>query len=157
MKILALTLLAFVLISCDAKEESQAQPKTSDDIIHSLYIQTKEGDKVSFKIELALTPEQQAKGLMNRTELPEKNGMLFVFGNEAERYFWMKNTLIRLDMIFIRKDGTINSIKSNALPNDMTSVPSNGPVSAVLEINGGEAAKYGIKAGDVVHHTIFMN
>ncbi len=117
-----------------------------------------DGVPQDFNVELALTPAAQQQGLMFRKQMDENHGMLFVFpGDETERAFWMKNTLIPLDMIFIRKDGTIHHIHENAVPEDLTSVPSNGPVMAVLELNGGVSAKRGLKPGDVVHHTVFGN
>lgn len=108
-----------------------------------------------FKVELALTPEQQEMGLMHRESMPEDSGMLFVFGDEKERAFYMKNTLIPLDMIFIKKNGVIGYIHENAIPHDLTSILSNGKAYAVLEINGGVSSKRGIKAGDVVKGSYF--
>jgi uncharacterized membrane protein (UPF0127 family) len=105
----------------------------------------------TFHVELALGPLDQLRGLMERTSLPADEGMLFVFPDEQPRSFWMKDTLIPLDMIFIRQDGTIGHIHANAAPNDMTSIPSQGPAMAVLELNGGTAAKLGIKPGDKVY------
>ncbi len=115
------------------------------------------GNRHNFKVELALTPREQAKGLMNRAAMAEDAGMLFYFGKEAPRSFWMKNTLISLDIIFIRADGVISTIHHNAKPLDLTSLPSQGPAAAALEIGGGMAEKLGIKEGDVVHHMFFGN
>ena len=110
---------------------------------------------VHFDIELALNRAQQSQGLMNRTNMAEDAGMLFVFPDEAERGFWMKNTLIPLDMIFIKANGVIHHIHENAVPHDLTSIKSNGPVMAVLEINGGLSQKLNIKVGDSVNHPFF--
>ncbi|MGG2383185.1 DUF192 domain-containing protein, partial [Salmonella enterica] len=77
-------------------------------------------------------------------------GMLFDYKFETETAFWMKNTLIPLDMIFIRANGTIANVAERAVPLDETSIPSNGAVRAVLEVNGGTASRLGIKAGDKV-------
>jgi uncharacterized protein len=120
-------------------------------------IETKEGGKVVFNVELATTGSQQATGLMNRTELPEDSGMLFIFGSAAQRSFWMKDTLIPLDMLFLDEDGTINHIHHMAKPLDKTHVGSDRPSKAVLEINGGVAGKYGIAEGDKVQHPAFRN
>lgn len=108
-----------------------------------------------FGVEMASTPEEQAKGLMYRRELPEGQGMLFDFHHEQPTSFWMKNTYIPLDMIFIRADGRILRIAENAVPLSEALVPSGGPVRAVLEVNGGTAKKLGIAPGDRVAHPIF--
>lgn len=118
-------------------------------------ILTARGEGYIFNVELALTVPDQAKGLMHRTDLAEEAGMLFFFGDEIERGFWMKDTLIPLDIIFIKKDGRIHHIHENAKPHDTTSIRSNGPVAAVLEINAGLGRKLGIRAGDRVKHRFF--
>ncbi|MCI5059520.1 MAG: DUF192 domain-containing protein, partial [Alphaproteobacteria bacterium] len=98
------------------------------------------------------------KGLMHRTELPENAGMLFWFGGrEQERRFWMKNTLIPLDMLFIKANGTIHHIHENAVPHDLTGISSKGPVAAVLEINGGLSQTWVLAAGDRVVHPYFKD
>ena len=108
------------------------------------------GGKRDFTIELALTPAQQAQGLMFRREMAPDAGMLFVFPDSREQTFWMKNTFLPLDMIFIKPDGTILSIAERAVPLTETPVPSHGSAKAVLEVNGGTAARLGIKPGDKV-------
>ncbi|MAZ76889.1 MAG: hypothetical protein CMH31_06280 [Micavibrio sp.] len=92
---------------------------------------------------------------MHRTTLAENAGMLFYFGAEQPRSFWMKNTLIPLDLIFVKLDGTIHHIHENAIPKDETPLPSQGNVGAVLEINGGLSKKLGIKPGDTIKHQFF--
>jgi len=87
--------------------------------------------------------------------MPAKTGMLFVFEEEAPRSFWMKNTLIPLDMIFIKRNGEILNIHQNAIPQDLTSIHSKGSAYAVLELNGGEAEQLGLAAGDKVIHSYF--
>ena len=103
-----------------------------------------------FIVEIARTPEEQAQGLMNRQSLAPDRGMLFPMDPPRLASFWMKNTLIPLDIIFIRADGTIASIAANTVPLSLDPVPSGGPVAAVLEIEGGRAAELGIRAGDKV-------
>lgn len=127
------------------------------DATRQLTIVARDGKSHVFHIELALTPQQQQHGLMGRTEMAKDAGMLFYFGAEQERGFWMKNTLIPLDMLFIRKDGTIGRVHDSAKPNDLTGIRSEGPAAAVLELNGGTAKKLGIVAGDTVHHPFFGN
>jgi len=125
------------------------------DDIYRLSIETASGKKHKFNIELAQTPQEQMRGLMHRTEMAEDAGMLFIFETEREARFWMKNTLIPLDMIFIRADGTIHRIHENAIPHDLTGVPSEGPVKAILELNGGISVKLGLQKGDKVRHSVF--
>lgn len=122
-----------------------------------LSIRTADGARHDFHVELAQTPVELQYGLMYRTEMPEDHGMLFIFPEESMRSFWMKNTLIPLDMIFIRTNGEIVNIQKDAQPNDLTSRPSTGPALAVLEINGGLSDKLGLAAGDVVYHSAFGN
>jgi uncharacterized membrane protein (UPF0127 family) len=109
----------------------------------------------TFTVEMALTAEEQAKGLMFRRELPEGEGMLFDFHREQPASFWMKNTYVSLDMIFIRGDGTILKIAENTVPLSEALVQSGGPVRAVLEVVAGTARKLGIAPGDRVAHPIF--
>jgi uncharacterized membrane protein (UPF0127 family) len=124
--------------------------------LQPLEIATRTGVHV-FAVELAVTPEQQAKGLMFRRELPEGRGMLFDFQKEQPASFWMKNTYIPLDMIFIRANGRILRVAENTVPLSEALVSSGGPVRAVLEVIAGTAKKLGIAAGDRVAHPIFTN
>ncbi|QTD54956.1 DUF192 domain-containing protein [Parasphingorhabdus cellanae] len=104
----------------------------------------------SFTVELAKTSQEQARGLMFRTELAPDRGMIFPFVQERMASFWMKNTVIPLDIIFVRSDGTIESIAANTTPYSLDPVRSGEPVAAVLELAGGRAAELGISAGDKV-------
>lgn len=119
-----------------------------------LVVETASGP-VEFTAELAITPAEQARGLMFRNTLAERHGMLFDFGKPREVTMWMKNTLISLDMLFIRADGTIHRIAEHTEPLSLDTISSNGDVKAVFEIAGGSAAALGIKAGDTVRHAIF--
>ena len=112
---------------------------------------------VRFTVEMATTWPQQEQGLMFRKSLAPNSGMLFDFGQEHETAFWMKNTLIPLDMLFIKANGTIARIAANAKPLSEESIPSYEPVRAVLEIAGGRAAQLGIRPGDKIHAAIFGN
>jgi uncharacterized membrane protein (UPF0127 family) len=109
----------------------------------------------AFSVEIAENDADRAKGLMYRKELPEGNGMLFDFKRDQEVSFWMQNTYIPLDMLFIRGDGTILRIAENTEPLSTRMIPSGGPVRAVLEVIGGTARKFGIAPGDRVAHPIF--
>lgn len=122
--------------------------------LQTLEIASKNGVH-AFSVEMAVTEPEREKGLMFRKELPEGNGMLFDFHREQEVGFWMQNTYIPLDMIFIRGDGRILRIAENTEPLSTRIIPSNGPVRAVLEVIGGTARKFGIAPGDHVASTIF--
>ena len=110
-------------------------------------LHTAKGD-FTFKIELAKTEAEREKGLMFRTELAPDAGMLFVYPGEQQVSFWMQNTLIPLDMLFIAADGTVKTIQVNARPYDTTPIPSEVPVQYVLEIAGGRSDQIGLKPGD---------
>ncbi|QNN64286.1 DUF192 domain-containing protein [Sphingomonas rhizophila] len=103
-----------------------------------------------FTVEVARTPEEQATGMMNRESLAPDRGMIFPYDPPVEASFWMKNTLIPLDMIFVRADGTIARIEANAAPLSLEPVMAGEPVGAVLELAGGRSAELGIQAGDKV-------
>jgi uncharacterized protein len=107
-----------------------------------------------FQTEVMKTPEQRSKGLMFRQFMPEDRGMLFDFDREEPVAMWMRNTYIPLDMVFIRANGTIHRIHERAQPLDETTIAAGAPVRFVLEINGGVAAKLGLKAGDRVRHPL---
>jgi len=106
----------------------------------------------AFTVELARTVDERAKGLMFRKELPAGHGMLFDFQTDQEVAFWMENTYVSLDMIFIRGDGTIWRIEENTTPLSTRNIPSRGPVRFVLEVVAGTSRKLGIAPGDKVAH-----
>jgi hypothetical protein len=122
--------------------------------VEQLEIVTKGGVRV-FEVEMAETPEEQEQGLMYRRELADGKGMLFDLGEEKPAIFWMKNTYVSLDMIFIRADGTIASIAENTTPLSEARIYSNAPVRGVLEVVAGTAKRYGIVPGDKVAHRLF--
>lgn len=111
---------------------------------------TQNGKVHNFRVEVARTPEEQARGLMERSSLPENGGMLFPFESPKIGSFWMEKTLIPLDMIFVRKDGSVDRIAENTIPNSREPVVSGGEVSAVLELAGGTAARLGLDESAVV-------
>ena len=115
------------------------------------------GRDLKFEVDLATNDAERSHGLMFRKQLGAYEGMLFDFYQEMPVSFWMKNTLIPLDMVFIAADGTVKHVHANAVPLSTETVPSRFPVRAVLEINGGSAALLGIKPGDKVKHAIFGN
>lgn len=121
----------------------------------SVVIETASGGRFRFDVEVARSDAQMAQGMMYRETMADDAGMLFVLPAERLVSFWMKNTLIPLDMLFIGADGRIRRIHPKAVPRSLDSVPSGGPVKAVLEINGGMAARLGIRPGDRVIHAAF--
>ncbi len=108
-----------------------------------------------FSVELATNDAERERGLMYRKSLPEGHGMLFDFGYPQPTAFWMHNTYIPLDIIFIAANGRIVRIAENAKPMDDTLIPSGGLVRGVLEVSGGTAHRLGIKAGDKVTGSFF--
>lgn len=110
------------------------------------------GKKLPFRVELADTPEAQARGLMFRTSLGDNEGMIFPSATPEPRSFWMKNTPLSLDIIFIGVDGRILNIAANTVPYSLDSVRSNGIASGVLELRAGRAAALGIVPGDKVSY-----
>jgi len=108
-----------------------------------------------FAVEVVSNEADRAKGLMYRKSLPEGQGMLFDFHSDQDVSFWMQNTYIPLDMIFIKGDGRIANIVENAEPLSTKLIPSRGPVRGVLEVIGGTTRKLGIAVGDKVAHPIF--
>lgn len=113
--------------------------------------------EIRFSIELAQTPAERSRGLMFREHLPARAGMLFVFERPQRVAFWMKNTLIPLDMIFVDKSGTVTRVHQGAIPGDETPIPGGDQVYSVLEINAGLAERYGIVEGTVLRHKVFSD
>lgn len=148
MRLTFTTFLALLLIAAEAC--AAALPVTTI---------TVDGAKGStpFKVEVAGDSASQEKGLMYRKTLAPNAGMLFDFHTTVMTSFWMKNTVLPLDIIFVRSDGTISSIAANAVPYSEAAIPSTEPIRAVLEINAGRAKALGIEPGDKVHAAIFHN
>lgn len=110
----------------------------------SLVIENEAGERLNFDVYLALTPEQQRRGLMFIRHLPERTGMLFVYDEPRILSIWMKNTYIPLDLLFVDADGRVESIVHNATPLSLDSRPSKWPAKYVLELNGGSAIRFNI-------------
>jgi uncharacterized membrane protein (UPF0127 family) len=118
-------------------------------------ISAKDGSKHDFDVEIADTPTDREIGLMYRTMMDPDHGMLFEMEQNAVVQFWMKNTLIPLDMVFVASDGTIKAIHADAIPQDLTGISSEAPVTGVIELNGGRAKALGLAVGDKVVHPYF--
>lgn len=145
-------LLATVLILLGAIAASPSQAAALRE--ETLEITTAKAT-VRFTVEIADTEETRDRGMMFRKSLAPNRGMLFDFKTPREAAFWMKNTLIPLDIIFITADGRILTIARNAVPHSEVPIPSGGVIRGVLELAGGRAAQLGIYPGDRVKHRIF--
>ena len=121
----------------------------------TLFMQTNNGE-VRYRVESALTPKEQQKGLMYRKHMGTKHGMIFIFNPPRVARMWMKNTFIPLDMVFFDRLGRVVRVHHKAIPHDETVISSNIPVAGVLEINAGEAEKFGIGMGSKLDLTPFQ-
>lgn len=122
--------------------------------LEELTVVTPKG-RTRFFVEIADTEAERQKGMMFRKEAPPDRGMLFDMGRPQEAAFWMKNTLIPLDIIYIQPDGTILSIARNTTPLSEAPIPSGGVILGVLELAGGRAEEIGAMPGDKVEHRMF--
>ncbi len=139
------------LIACQPSASNAVELGRSPAGLEQVPLTITSGNKTHrFTVELARTVEEQATGLMNRSSLAPDRGMVFPFETPRDASFWMKNTLIPLDIIFVRADGSIANIAENTVPLSLQPIQSEGPVSAVLEIAGGRSAELGLRAGDKV-------
>lgn len=148
---------AGLLIGCEKDSEKEA-------IDTNPIVFTKEGELQLYKpsgtlikeldIEIADNNFERETGLMYRESMEDDQGMLFIFENAAPRFFYMKNTLIPLDIIFFGSDSTIVSFQKNAKPNDLTSLPSGEPARFVLEVNAGLADEWSLEEGDKIEFQV---
>jgi uncharacterized membrane protein (UPF0127 family) len=132
---------------------SAGGPARSDGL-EALEIMTSTG-RHAFQVEIAKDDASRERGLMDRRYMAANRGMLFEFAQDAPVSFWMKNTYIPLDMIFIAPSGVVTRVAANAEPLSERVIPSGDPCVAVLELNGGTAAAIGLKVGDKVRHPFF--
>lgn len=139
-------LVSLIFLQSLQREQFQSQP------INGTFIH-EEKVILAVDLELARTPQQIEQGLMHRTYLAPNSGMLFWFNEDAPRSFWMRNTLIPLDMVFVTSAGRITNINPSAEPKTDTLRKSTEPVQYVVELPGGTAEKYGIQAGDTFQWT----
>ena len=128
----------------------------ADEATATLEIDTASGAH-RFTVEIANDPRSREIGLMNRHEMAADHGMLFEFPSREPVTFWMKDTYLPLDMVFIDRDGSVRRVVENAKPLSEDFIPSQSPVVGVLELKGGEAAKIGLKPGDKVKAGFFGN
>ncbi|MDQ0393073.1 DUF192 domain-containing protein [Labrys monachus] len=123
-------------------------------VFEPLSITTQSG-KHDFQVEVMRTDEEQQRGMMFRRSLADDKGMLFPFKDVQVATFWMENTYVSLDMIFIRADGTVQRIEKRAEPLSTRTISSGAPVLAVLEVVAGSADRLGVKPGDKVSYPLF--
>jgi len=146
---------AVLLLGLGVMSDVRAAPTTAQSLpTEPLAIETADGTLHHFTVEIAATPAEQRIGLMFRQEMAPDHGMLFEFAMPRRARFWMKNTYLPLDLLFIRSDGRIANI-AHGEPLRLDGIESRGRVAAVLELNAGTAARLGIKAGDRVRHPFF--
>jgi uncharacterized protein len=146
----------FIVLDCRPAlaQSLLLQGQSQQNPLEKLIIVSRTGENF-FQVEVMRTMDERARGLMFRRYLPADRGMLFDFAVEAQVAMWMKDTFIPLDMVFIRKDGTISQIAENTEPHSTRTIASNEPVYAVLELNGGTSARLGFQVGDKVIHPLF--
>ena len=142
MRARATAFFALALVVLHGVAACQAEPKVT--------ISTKQGRDVTFRVEVADTPAKREMGLQYRRELAADRGMIFIFPVESQQSFWMKNTPIPLDMIFINRDRKIVGIVEQTVPFTLDPRSVGAPSQFVLEIKGGLAKSHGIQAGDSV-------
>ena len=146
MKRIALAICLTALSAC-APQEAATTEAAREDGLTTLSITTESG-RHDYLVEVARTSEEQARGLMYRQEMARDRGMIFPFSSVRPASFWMKNTYIPLDIVFYTPDMTVESVAANTIPLSTQPYSSLGPVGGVLELNGGEAARIGMKPGD---------
>ena len=146
-------ILALAVLTAVAPSSAQIKQQRFERDV--LSIETADGQRHRLEVELALTGEQHAQGLMFRRSLAEDAGMLFLYSGAGVLSMWMKNTPVPLDMIFIAPDGRIVDIAERTVPYSLETVSSRFAASAVLEVNGGTVARLGIRPGDRVLHRAF--
>ncbi|MEJ1968859.1 MAG: DUF192 domain-containing protein [Rhizomicrobium sp.] len=145
---LLVALLGWLLAAVPA---ASAQPRLP---VQTIAIVTPGGTRI-FHVEVAANEASREQGLMHRTRLARDAGMLFDFGTPMMTAFWMKDTPLPLDILFVRADGTISTVAANAVPFSTSEIVSAEPIRAVIEINGGLSKTLGIEPGDPVRAAIF--
>ncbi|MCE2927208.1 MAG: DUF192 domain-containing protein [Rickettsiales bacterium] len=158
---LALSILVLLMFQLLATTPSWAKDRITDQPIKLVTfnkdvvtVKTKSAEE-RFHVEIAITEEQQSRGLMFRSSMKEREGMLFLWDQEIPITMWMKNTWIPLDMFFIDRTGMIIHIAENTTPNSEAIIDSTAPVSGVLELVAGSSKRFGIAVGDRVIHSHF--
>ncbi|MFK8028918.1 MAG: DUF192 domain-containing protein [Gammaproteobacteria bacterium] len=149
--------VSVTLSACDSATtlEDLNEPLLKDFDRETLTLETSDGRSLDFFIYVAQSDEEMKQGLMFVEDLPDETGMLFRYKRRRIGSMWMKNTLIPLDIIFIKSDGKISDIHENATPKSLKSLRSKRQVKGALELIGGSAKKYNIRVGDKIRHEHF--
>lgn len=153
-----LLILALLLPACSTQAAQQDAPPAPQASVHPvsglevipLTVTTPGGQAHAFRVEVARTPQQQARGLMFRTEMGADEGMLFPYDPPRVLSFWMKNTVLSLDLVFVGSDRRVINVAANAVPYSEQSILSDAPAIATLELNAGRAKELGIVPGSKV-------
>jgi len=159
--LLGLLALPLLLAGCGSsvpapaenRTEKDAATRDADRMSSPLRVKTADGEHI-LTVELALDRPSQERGLMFRRSMSADHGMLFIYHRERNIAMWMKNTILPLDMLFVRRDGTISKIVADTEPFSERIIPSDGPVYAVLELNAGTARRLAIRVGDRLIHPL---
>jgi uncharacterized membrane protein (UPF0127 family) len=148
---LALSLAALLCTAaCAARPAAEPAPAATPSTAPRVIVETASGASLPVTVELARTDEERARGMMHRRELGPEAGMLFLFSECEQRAFWMKNTLLPLDMLFIDDGGRVVGLIERAEPLTTSPRDPGVPSRYVLEVNGGWAARHGVRPGDRV-------
>jgi len=148
---LALSLAALLCTAaCAARPAAEPAPAATPSAAPRVIVETAGGASLPVTVELARTDEERARGMMHRRELGPEAGMLFLFSECEQRAFWMKNTLLSLDMLFIDDGGRVVGLIERAEPLTTSPRDPGVPSRYVLEVNGGWAARHGVRPGDLV-------
>lgn len=149
--LLVCTLLSGFIFSCGSKEEKSENPSTSGrqlDFTHEVTFLSSEGDEIStVRVAVADEGPERNQGLMDVNNLPNDAGMIFIFPDAAERSFYMANTPLPLDIMFVNEDSVITRIYHNTTPFNSEQLPSDGPAKYVVETNAGYAVSHDIQEG----------
>ena len=140
--------LAAALVACSSRPPAQVGRADAPPAPPRVVVESPSGRASAVDVELARTPAEQERGLMFRQALAPDAGMLFVFPDDRDHVFWMKNTLLPLDMIFIAEDGRVVGIVASAEPQTTTPRSVGTPSRYVLEVNGGWSEAHGVRPGD---------
>ena len=154
MRALVVSLLLLVLPACSQAAQPSPTPAAQDAVhpvsglqVIPLTVTTPGGETHAFRVEVARTPQEQSRGLMFRTEMGSDEGMLFPYAQPQILSFWMKNTVLSLDLVFIGPDRRVVNVAANAVPYSEAPILSAAPAIATLELNAGRARELGIVAG----------